>query len=139
MKEQCKYGNSCYRKRPEHFIEFDHPPDHEIANMFAKKRKIKESKDEPKSKIPKHDGNKIVERKPVSDIIETSLKKALPNPFGLYVTKVPGVTQCDFPQDGFIFSVKTDIFVGNFSTYNIRVNFEKWACPRFAPKIVCSG
>ena len=113
MKEQCKYGSSCYRKRPEHFIEFDHPPDHEIANMFAKKRKIKESNDQPKSKIPKYDANKIVERKPVSDITETSLKEALPNPFGLYVTKVPGVTQCDFPQDGF--SVKTDICVGHFA------------------------
>ena len=95
MKEQCKYGSSCYRKRPEHFIEFDHPPDHQIANMFAKKRKIKDSIDsneEPKLKIPRPEGN-----------ISNVSPRMLPNPFGLFVTKIPGVTSCDFPQDGFNF------------------------------------
>ena len=93
MKEQCKYGSSCYRKRPEHFIDFDHPPDHQIANMFAKKRKIKNSTDsneEPKLKIPRPD---------ISNISPSILS----NPFGLFVTKIPGVTSCDFPQDGFNF------------------------------------
>ena len=93
MKEQCKYGSSCYRKRPEHFIEFDHPPDHKIANMFAKKRKNNESNEEPKLKIQKQDNN-------VTNITETK-QATLPNPFGLFVTKIPGVTECDFPQDGF--------------------------------------
>lgn len=98
MKEQCKYGSSCFRKRPEHFIEFDHPPDHKIANMFAKKRKIErgESNDlkneEPKSKIPRPQN---VTRK----------NESIPNPFGLFVTKVPGVSKCDFPQDGFNFQI----------------------------------
>ena len=95
MKEQCKYGSSCYRKRPEHFIEFDHPPDHQIANMFAKKRKIKDSIDsneEPKLKIPRPEGN-----------ISNLSPRMLLNPFGLFVTKIPGVTSCDFPQDGFNF------------------------------------
>ena len=95
MKEQCKYGSSCYRKRPEHFIEFDHPPDHEIANMFAKKRKNNESNEEPKSKIQKQDNN-------VTNITKTKqASQTLPNPFGLFVTKIPGVTECNFPQDGF--------------------------------------
>merc|ERR1711953_953354 len=92
MKEQCKYGSSCYRKRPEHFIEFDHPPDHQIANMFAKKRKIKESNEsneEPKLKIPRPEGN-------ITNV--TRRIETLPNPFGLFVTKVPGVKSCDFPQ-----------------------------------------
>ena len=95
MKEQCKYGSSCYRKRPEHFIEFDHPPDHQIANMFAKKRKIIESDEEPKLKIPRPEGN-------ISNV--TRRIETLPNPFGLFVTKVPGVKSCDFPQDGFKFN-----------------------------------
>ena len=95
MKEQCKYGSSCYRKRPEHFIEFDHPPDHEIANMFAKKRKMKESNEsngEPKLKIPRQEEK-------ISNFNQRN--ETLPNPFGLFLTKVPGVTSCDFPQDGF--------------------------------------
>ena len=74
MKEQCKYGSSCYRKRPEHFIEFDHPPDYQIANMFAKKRKIIESNksdEEPKLKIQRPEGN-------ISNV--TRRNETLPNP-----------------------------------------------------------
>ena len=104
MKDQCKYGSSCYRKRPEHFIEFDHPPDHQIANMFAKKRKINETKksnEEPKSKISRPESTNATQK-----------NETLPNPFGLFVTKVPGVTSCDFPQDGFNTGLNISIHLG---------------------------
>ena len=47
-----------------------------------------------KLKIPKSKGN-------ISNV--TRRIETLPNPFGLFVTKVPGVKSCDFPQDGFKF------------------------------------
>lgn len=34
--KQCPHGLGCYRKRPEHFYEFSHPPGHKIAEKFVK-------------------------------------------------------------------------------------------------------
>ena len=75
---KCRYGSSCYRKRPEHFIEYEHPPDHPIANMFAKKRKMK---DEERTESKKSKTNK-------ETVTEQSLNV---RPNGLFVTKVRNI------------------------------------------------
>ena len=82
MKE-CPYGLGCYRKRPEHFDEFSHPPEHKIANRFKDQ---KEAKSADKSA-------KVISKENIS--VKTSeikeKEKTLSEKFGLYFTKVPGI------------------------------------------------
>ena len=60
----CKYGVKCYRKKPEHWLEFDHPDDHPFLLRLAAndacpepvpapaKRAAQESAHEPAPKRP---------------------------------------------------------------------------------------
>ena len=57
MKE-CPFGLECYRKRPEHFKEFAHPPGHEIAAKFNTVR----NPNEPRNKKPKIDQKIVLAR-----------------------------------------------------------------------------
>ena len=80
MKE-CPYGLGCYRKRPEHFDEFSHPPEHKIANRFkAQKRSKPAEKPDRKESIL---SSKTSENK--------EKEKLLSAKFGLYFTKVRGI------------------------------------------------
>ena len=86
---KCKYGSSCYRKRPEHFIEYGHPPDHPITNMFAKKRKIEdEERTESTSKKSKETSNEQT---------VANAEHVRQNRFGLFVTEVRGI-QTNIPK-----------------------------------------
>ena len=31
-KPVCRYGNSCYRKKPQHWLEFDHDDTHPVCH-----------------------------------------------------------------------------------------------------------
>ena len=43
MVEPCKYGLQCYRKRPEHFLQYSHPDNHptiaQLGLKLGEKRK----------------------------------------------------------------------------------------------------
>ena len=109
MKEQCRYGSSCYRKRPEHFLEYEHPSDHPIANMFAKKRKTKNETQDEEPNMKRKKGT-ISSTDISNNSIQTSSSTQAnanvsnfqsatnANPFGLFVTKVQGVSQNDIHQ-----------------------------------------
>ena len=71
MVEPCKYGLKCYRKRPEHFLQYSHPDNHptiaQLGLKLGEKRKhdtsdvtkSKKSKDESSILTQKKDNSKV--------------------------------------------------------------------------------
>ena len=90
----CKYGMQCYRKRPEHFSEFTHPPGHPIAERFANSTASRDSNHTSNSlKRSRYDSNedldskktKTIEQNKVDEIVCEAPKE---NEFRLFWTKI---------------------------------------------------
>ena len=83
MVEACKYGLKCYRKRPEHFVNFTHPDNHPMVAKLGMKRKLTDTSNTQTTKIAK-----IEKNQPKSPETRKS---------GLFLTKLE--IGCPLPQE----------------------------------------
>ena len=86
MVEACKYGLKCYRKRPEHFVNFTHPDNHPMVAKLGMKRKLVDTSNVQNQKVAK---------------IEKNVKKESARKSGLFLTKLD--MSCPLPQEKSIF------------------------------------